>query len=193
MRTEIPRQLVHLSGLLFVILAQSTGRVQAVFYFVLLSLFFLLYSEYVKRQEKKWTNVFRKFESGFRDFVYKFERKDIKNPFTGAFWFYAGCSIALILYPFGIASSACAMLAVGDSLSTLVGKKFGKHKIGKKTFEGSLACFLGSLAAGLFFVAPLIALAGALTACLAELFSKINDNLTIPVVSGLVMLLVSIL
>jgi len=142
MQTELPRQLVHLSGLLLVILAQFTGRRAAILYFALIALFFLLYSYYIKRREKKDNGLFNKFESRFRDFAFSFERKDEKYPLIGAFWFYTGCSLALALYPLNIASSSCAMLAVGDSLSTLIGKKFGRHKIGNKTLEGSIACFL---------------------------------------------------
>ncbi|NIO20381.1 MAG: hypothetical protein GTN76_06480 [Candidatus Aenigmarchaeota archaeon] len=195
MRTELPRQLIHLSGLLFIILAQFIEKEITITYFFVLALFFLLYSEYVKREEKKLTNILNRLEHRFRDLTFKFERKEyLKNPFRGAFWFYLSCAITLFIFPFHIASAACCMLAVGDSLSTLFGVKFGRHKITKnKTFEGSLACFLGSLAVGGFFVNPFLTLVGATGATFAELSTKINDNLTIPIFSGLVIFLFSII
>jgi dolichol kinase len=195
MRTELPRQLLHLSGLLFIILAQFIEREITVVYFFILALFFLIYSEYIKREEKKLSNILNRMEHRFRDLTLKFERKEhLKNPFQGAFWFYLSCALTLLVFPFHIASAACCMLAVGDSFSTLFGIKFGRHKIRKnKTFEGSSACFLGSLAVGLFFVNPPLALAGAVAATFAELSTKINDNLTIPLASGFVIFLFSML
>jgi dolichol kinase len=74
-----------------------------------------------------------------------------------------------------------------------VGKSIGRRKIGSKTLEGSAACFLGSLAGGIFFVNPLLAIIGALAAALAELIPRVDDNLTIPILAGLVMFSVSIL
>ncbi len=185
--------MVHLSGLVFVILAQFIEREMTIIYFSLIALFFLLYSWYVRGQERRLAKYFERFESKFREFFFRFEREDAKNPFTGAMFFYIGCTIAFIFFPFPIASAACIMLAVGDSLSTLVGKKFGKHKIGRKTFEGSLACFFGSFLAGIFFVNPVLSLAGAIASSLTELGSRIDDNLTIPVVSGMVMFLISLI
>lgn len=193
MRTEIPRQIVHLSGLVFIIFAQFIGREMTIIYFSLIALFFFLYSLYVRSQESKLFKSLERFETKFRGFIFRFERKDAQNPFTGVMFFYIGCTITFVLFPFAIASAACAMLAVGDSLSTLIGKKFGKHRIGRKTLEGSVACFFGSLLAGIFFVAPFLSLIGAVASSLTELFPKVNDNLTIPVISGLVMFLVSLI
>ncbi len=193
MRTELPRQIVHLSGLVFVILAQFIGREMTIIYFSLIAIFFFFYSLYVRTQESKLERFLEKVESRFRDFIFRFEREDIRNPFTGAMFFYTGCALTFVFFPFAIASAACAMLAVGDSLSTLIGKKFGKHRIGGKTFEGSLANFFGSLLAGIFFVNPILSFTGALASSATELFPKINDNLTIPIVSGLVMFSLSLI
>ncbi len=190
MDTEIPRQMVHLSGLIFVVLAQLVGRGTTIVYFSMITLFFLLYSWYIKHQEKRF---FETIESRFRDFILKFERKDVSNPFTGAMFFYLGFTLTFLIFPVSLASAACAMLAVGDSFSTLVGMKFGRHRIGRKSLEGSLACFAGSLVSGMFFVPPHISLAGALAACMAELLPKLNDNLTIPLASGFVMFVASLL
>jgi dolichol kinase len=80
--------------------------------------------------------------------------------------------------------------------AAIIGKKFGHTKIlANKSLEGSLACFVACLVIGLFvawlFPAHLtlqIIVIGALTATIVELFSLwIDDNLTIPLISGLVM------
>jgi len=191
MRFELARQAVHLSGLLFVIVAQFVRKEIAVTYFLLIALFFFVYSWYVRTQEKKIASLLGKLEARFRDFTLGFERKNA-NPFTGAMFFYLGCAIAFALFPLPFASAACAMLAIGDALSTVVGVNFGKHKICGKTLEGTIACFFGSLVGGIFFVNIYLAVTGAFFASLAELVPKIDDNLTIPVFSGLAMLLVSL-
>ncbi len=192
MRTELSRQVVHLSGLLFVILAQFVDREVTIITFLTFTVFFFLYSWHVRSQGKKLSRFIHRMESRFRDFALGFEREDVRNPFTGAMLFYAGCTLSFLLFPLPVASAACAMLAVGDSLSTIVGIKFGRHKIGRKSLEGSLACFIFSFAAGSFFVNPFLALAGAVAASLIELFPRIDDNLTIPIISGLVMFLLTI-
>jgi len=194
MERELPRQLIHLSGLLFIVLAQFVGRDVTITYFLIIALFFLLYSEYVKREERKLIRVLNRLEQRFRDFVLRFEREEyLKNPFRGAFWFYFSCALTLLIFPFPIASAACCMLAVGDSFSTLFGVRFGRHRIRRnKTLEGSLACLLSSFVTGLFFVGPFISLPGAFAAMLAELQTKLNDNLTIPLVSGFAMFVVSL-
>lgn len=203
---EFSRQFVHLSGLLFIILAQFVGSLLASFYFLTISLFLLIYSEYVRRQEKRWSRLLHRMESRFRDMVTGLEREDVPRPFVGAFWFYFACGLAFLIYPLSIASAACAMLAVGDSLATILGKSFGRHRIfGSKTLTGSAVMFAASLLVGAIFVAPLIALVGAVAATLMELLPAaralenvrrrgfLDDNFLIPIISGAVMLAVILL
>ena len=199
---EAKRQLVHLSGLLFVFLAQFTDGAVAAFYFFMIAATFLLYSEHVRREKKRIVGLLDMVEKRFHDFVVRFEREGASRPFLGAFWFYVGCGIAFLLFPLAIASAACAMLAVGDSLSTFFGKKCGRHRlIGSKTLEGSAAFFTGAFLASLLFVGPWLALAGSVGAVLAELAPEAgpllaarkrgfaDDNLLIPVMAGFVMML----
>ena len=143
-----------------------------------------------------------KFESKLRELAIKLERKEIERPFLCAFWFYAGCGLAFLFFPLNIASAACAMLAIGDAASTLVGMRFGKHNILKnKTLEGSGAFFLTAFFISLIFVNPVLAFAGSVTATIAELIPGlsitqklrkkhlIDDNFLIPILAGFVMLL----
>ncbi|NEX13771.1 MAG: phosphatidate cytidylyltransferase [Prosthecochloris sp.] len=89
---------------------------------------------------------------------------------------------------------AMAVLGWGDGLAPIVGLKFGKMEykvLCKKTVEGSLAFFAGSLLAGMFFVWLIIPAAFnlstiliiALVATIVEGMSpKEVDNILIPVV-----------
>ena len=110
----------------------------------------------------------------------------------GSHTYYAlGAFICILLFPKDIVICATATLVVGDSIAAIIGKMIGKHKIYKsKTLEGSMACFLSCLVLCWVLVSAPLAVIGAATATLTELFTiKINDNLSIPVVTGAVMTL----
>jgi len=200
MRGEILRQLVHLSGLAFIYIAWLTNKIAAGFLFLMIALSFLLYSEYVMSKERSSKSPLHKMESRLRDFALFFERKEAKRPFTGAFWFYLGLGLAFLLFPLEAASAAGAVLAISDSVSTMVGKKFGRRKIaGKKTLEGTLAFFISGFLVCLVFVNPPASLAATLAATLAELLPEassvsrskfsglVDDNFLIPIISGFVL------
>ena len=93
----------------------------------------------------------------------------------------------------GPVSPLVFFLAFGDTLAALVGMKFPFMKIGSKTLSGSLACFIVCLLIGLIFnfeISLEIILIGAFAATIAELISiKINDNISIPLLSGCAMYL----
>ncbi|NTU97549.1 MAG: phosphatidate cytidylyltransferase, partial [Chlorobiaceae bacterium] len=84
------------------------------------------------------------------------------------------------------------VLGWGDGLAPVIGTRFGKmkyHILSDKSIEGSLAFFVGSVAAGLFFVKlilpesfdPLQIIVVSLIATVVEGVSpKEVDNLTIP-------------
>jgi len=199
---EAKRQLIHLSGLLFVLLAQFTDRLTAAFYFFLIAITFLLYSEHVRKDKRKLVGMLESMEKRIRGFVTSFERQEAPRPFLGAFWFYFGCGAAFLLYSHTIASAACSMLVVGDALSTLIGSRFGRHKlVGMKSYEGSVAFFIGSVLISIAFVNAWLALLGSLAAMISELLPEtgflsnarkkgiIDDNLLIPVIAGFVMVL----
>lgn len=198
----MPRQFIHLSGILFVLLAQFIGSVVSI-YFFMISFILIFWAWHIKSTIENSENVISRLEHGFRDAVMKLERKNVKIPFTGAIWFYIGCGIAFFIFPLHIASAACIILSVGDAFSTIVGKRFGRKRIfGVKTFEGSIAFFISSLFAALLFVSIDIAIIGCLTAMVTEMLlghEKIlknprtrwlNDNLLIPILAALVMFLV---
>ena len=115
---------------------------------------------------------------------------------TGSTWVFVGALITIILIPQPFSLLALFFLAFGDSLAALVGMKFPFIKIGNKTLSGSLACFIVCIFVGVILNFKLsldIILIGAFTATIVELISiKINDNISIPVLSGCAMYLGSI-
>ena len=116
---------------------------------------------------------------------------------TGATWVFTGSLLTIILVPHPFCIVSLFFLAVGDTFAALVGLNYPFFKIGKKTLSGSLACFVTCCIIGLFLnlaIHPTIIVFGAVIAALTELSSvKINDNLLIPIFSGLSMYFTNIL
>jgi dolichol kinase len=202
MKREILRQFVHISGLGFVYLSQFLDKNLSTSLFLLMALSFLIYSWYVRRQMSRTSKLISLVEERARRVLLHLDRDNLPMPFMGPFWFYAGFFLAYLLLPLEIAMASCAILSVGDALSTLVGKTLGRNEyLPGKTAEGSLAFFIGGFLVSLFIVPPTIALMGALIGTLAEpipslkrlrgLYARglVDDNLLIPLVAGLVMLL----
>ena len=201
MQYELHRQLVHLSGVAFIILAQFAGRLSAI-YFLMIAATLFIYSLQIKREWKRM-HMLARMESEFRDAVLKLERHDAPFPFTGAIWFYLSCGICFLVFPLHIASAATIIMAVGDSLSTIIGTKYGKHStVGNKTEEGTLAYFLGGLLC-VFFLPPLQAVFAAGLGALLELVPALrpfrgyrkrgilDDNWLVPIAVGLALLFLS--
>lgn len=127
-----------------------------------------------------------------------FERKeDLEHfPGKGSFFLVLGATFATLIFPEMIALGAITIMAVGDSIATLIGKYVGKirfpfHK--EKSFEGSLtAFFVSTLAASLFVPFPQAMIASLMAMTVESLplkigKIKIDDNLVIPIVAGVVM------
>jgi dolichol kinase len=197
MRTELPRQLVHLSGLLFVLLSIYMGRAPTAALFLSLALFFLAYSLYIRAGRSTPGQLIHKIEYAFRRLFMRFER-ETDRPFLGAFWFYFSLFLVFLLFPMDAALLAGLILSVGDALATMAGKPLGRHEIlPGKSLEGSAAFLAGSLVVCLFFTAPHLALAASLGGLLGELLPGLpslralagrgilNDNLTTPTLAGL--------
>jgi phosphoserine phosphatase/dolichol kinase len=114
--------------------------------------------------------------------------------FTSSPIFYAfGIMLSLLLFPQPVSYASIAILTLGDGFAAIFGRKFGRTTFpfnkGKKV-EGSLFGWLFAFAGSLVFIDPLRALIGATVGILAESMpSPVNDNLVIPLASGLVLTL----
>jgi phytol kinase len=112
-------------------------------------------------------------------------------PGKGAFFFAVSALACIILFPASIVVPALVALAVLDSVTTLAGLRFGRHRIyNGKSCEGTLS----GIAVTVLCLLPFLTLAGALGASVVagiiELFSPIDDNLVIPLGVCLLLMLV---
>lgn len=120
------------------------------------------------------------------------ERPEVINnmPGKGALSFFLGSLLVVLLFGFdaSVASASIAVLAIGDSVSTLVGRNFGRHKIQynpAKSWEGTLSGLVFAAIGASLLLSPELAIIGALGGMLVEsLPLKADDNITIPLGAG---------
>ena len=101
--------------------------------------------------------------------------------------------IILLIFDLEIAITSLIFLVFGDMFGKIFGLAYGRHKIFEKTLEGTLAYF-GSVIIFAYIlytgldVPLLILISGGIAAPLIELLPiGINDNFTVPIISGAVM------
>ena len=112
----------------------------------------------------------------------------------GSTYLLAATLLAFLLFDRDVAVLALLFVAVGDPLAALVGQRYGRARIRKKSVEGSLAFMVGAaqvgwvLIAGGLDISLWVVMSGAAVAALVELLSlPPDDNITVPLVAGAVM------
>ena len=184
--SEFSRKIIHLLNMVvpLVHLYLIEDRMEMLI-FLSLMLIFCFFIEIFRNQY----NILHKFFKKYLHFMMRDSEKE--GEITGATWVFAGSLITIILIPKPFCIVALFFLAVGDTFAALVGMNYPLLKIGRKTLSGSIACFVICCIIGLLFSFGLntsTIIFGALIATLTELSSmKINDNLSIPIFSGLSM------
>ena len=156
----------------------------ALIVFALTSLFILIDLLRMKSLLIKniFTNVFGKM---LRD-------HELKGQFTGATWVMIGSFFTILVFSKNIAIISLIFMSLGDTFAALVGRKYGKISLFNKTLEGFVGGLLPCIIASFYFdILPLhITLMGAFTAMVSEILPiPIDDNFSIPLLSGTVMTL----
>ena len=125
-------------------------------------------------------------------FHFMLRDNETKGQHTGATWLLIGWTITVMLFKMPIAVAALLFLSIGDSFAAIVGKLFPIIRIGNKTLSGTFSGFIASFLFVLFVnqsLLPIVILSGSIVAMVVELIpSRLNDNLTMPISSGLIMM-----
>lgn len=187
MGTELKRKAFHLFSLLYAALFAYGGRERALW---VLGGAFLAVAvvETVRLRNAAFNERLITLFGGIH------REKEAHRP-SGILWTLGGAFLTIWLVPDrDVVLTSLWFLAVGDAAAALVGKKWGHIRIGAKSLEGSAACFLACWVAGTFLLDPPAggripeAAVGAFTAALMEALPlPLDDNLWIPLVSGLVL------
>ena len=114
---------------------------------------------------------------------------------TGSTYLLIGSFLCAWGFGAEIAILALLYLIFGDTIAALVGRRWGRVHMGKKTLEGSASCLF--VCVGIALISPSIptqaALVGALIATLVEWLPwAMDDNLTIPIIAGLAIKLLTL-
>jgi glycerol-3-phosphate acyltransferase PlsY len=120
-------------------------------------------------------------------------RKGEEKKFSTMTIFLISTFIIVLIFEFEIAITSLIFLVFGDMYGKIFGLAYGRIKIFEKTFEGTLAFYgsviiFGYILYTAFNVPLLILISGGIAAPLIELLPiGINDNFTVPIISGAVM------
>ncbi|MEA1985215.1 MAG: SEC59/DGK1/VTE5 family protein [Euryarchaeota archaeon] len=175
---ELLRKGVHLTSVIIILVYAFFGK-QSVLIVLIVYLIVMLFLEYLRLKHRIKVPLFHGL----------FREKE-QHRISGHVYFTIGAIVSIILFNRDIAYACILMTTFGDMSAALIGKTYGRTFItgNGKTLEGSLAEFVVDLFVGYIFIGHwFVVLIMAIAATVVEAtVSKIDDNLVIPVVSGIV-------
>ncbi len=188
LRYEVARKAIHLSSLSIPVIYWFISQELALLLLVPLFFGFFL----IDLLKNFFAPVSVWYHKTFDSMLRAHELKRTKTHLNGATYIMMAALLLVLFFPKIIAVTAFSLVAVSDTLAAIIGKRFGRHRFGLKSVEGSAAFFLSALVVisivpGLNFFIGLIM---AITATLTEAFMirigefKIDDNLSIPLASA---------
>lgn len=108
--------------------------------------------------------------------------------------FALGIAISLLVFPSPIRYVAITILTLGDGCAHIFGRKLGRTPLPfnkGKNLEGSIFGFLFAFLGALIFVDPMRAFVAAAVGLIIEALPlPLNDNITMPLASGTILLLI---
>lgn len=196
---EILRKTVHLFSLSIPVIYIFVSEIFALSVLIPMAIIAVTL-DLLSRNEDSWAN---KFIYGlFGSMLRKHERKKNKLILNGASWVLISAVLTVLVFPKVIAVIAFMILIVSDISAALIGRKWGRTKLGKKSLEGTLAFIISGIlvviVVGVLFNADIYfyiaGTLGAIVGGIAELYAKqlkLDDNLGIPMGVGITMLAVA--
>lgn len=191
MAALILRKLYRLTGIIFPITYYFYTK-SLTLTCILITLTLILVIEYLRLLHPD----FFKKQKIFRFFTLIAKEEETLH-LTSAVPFLIAVFLVVLFFRKNIAITSILFLIFADSVSALIGKKFGKIKIGKKTLEGSLSFLDTCLFVGLLLqFTPLylpwkIILIGSVVASFVELLPlPISDNFTVALFCAFVMTII---
>lgn len=101
--------------------------------------------------------------------------------------------LTLLIFPIPVNYVAIASLTLGDGCASIFGRKFGKTAIPfnkQKSMEGTIVGLFAAFLGTLIFTDPLRGVVAAGIGMTVEVIpSPINDNISIPIISGMILML----
>lgn len=188
---EILRKTTHMCALIipggYYMLQLS--RAQMLMIMIPVSTAMLLIDVARLRQWRFWTSFARRIGGSL------IRHHEMQGDFTGASYILISVCLTVALFEKPIAIAALVFIIVGDTFAAIIGRRYGRHRFYRsKTIEGSLGCLAGTLVSATLLPDINLAVAGtgAVTATIVEAFPMgVDDNISVPLVSGLAMTLMA--
>jgi len=185
-KLEIKRQALHIFLGITIVLLFNFDLINTTFLFILFIIGLILSLSSKKFHIPIIHNFLKIFD----------RKKDLEDfPGKGAVFYILGSFIVTVVFPKDIALASIMILALGDSVSRLIGPYgYLKHPFhNTKFFEGAIAGAISGFFGALFFVSWPQALIASSATMFIEGFDlriknfKIDDNLLIPITAAVIM------
>ena len=179
------RKLVHLSALFVPVLTEVTSKTVVLTAICIIAIVYTL-EELLRLKGRRLPII--------TSFTLRMSRPEETVRFIiRPIYLAVGIILTLVFFPSGIAYASICIVAVGDPVAAYVGGKVGRRPVRqKKTLEGSVAGFIASFLVASIIVSPVVALVGSAGAMLMELLDIPDDNLTMPIAAGALMMLATL-
>lgn len=191
-RDELVRKLIHLFSLSIPVIYYFIPTQTSITILASLTIFALIVDG-GRFVSKSFAKLFYKL---FGFLLRKHELDDQKKNLTGATYVLLSALICALIFPKVIFVTAFTILIISDTMAALIGRKFGKRKFLRKSFEGTLSFFI-SASIVVFFTPkvgnfPMEYVIGFIAAFVGAIVENISygfadDNLSIPISTGITM------
>ena len=172
---EILRKSIHLSNLVVPLFLFFYGRDLALILLTPISIIFITL-DLLRIKNQMVRDIY--------NFFFKSITRDKENKrLTGASYVFMASTITIFLFPETIAIAALMIMSISDTFAAIIGKTYGSIFIREKTIEGSVSFLIASLAIVLLFpdLNIIISILCVFATTIVELYTPINDNLSIPI------------
>jgi dolichol kinase len=197
-RDELVRKLIHLFSLSIPIIYYFIPSSTSISILIGLTIFALVVDG-GRFFSKSFAKIFYK---AFGFLLRKHELDKEKKNLTGATYVLLSALICALIFPKVVFVTAFTILIISDRTAALIGRKFGKRKFLRKSFEGTLSFFISASIVVLFTPKvgdfPMEYMIGFIAAFVGAIVENISygfadDNLTIPISVGVTMWLLYII
>ncbi len=193
-KQEILRKGIHLASLSIPISYIFFTRENMLSFLIPATILFVIF-DILSKKVQFFVNLLLKY---FGQMLRPHEKKG-KGFFNGATWVLISATICVLAFPKIITITGFTILIISDICAALIGRRFGKHGFFDKSWEGTISFIVSAIAIifiyynmfNLPFSYLVIGIIAAVIGGFVEAVSKvikIDDNLSIPISVGLVML-----
>lgn len=191
-RDELVRKLIHLFSLSIPVIYYFIPTSTSITLLAGLTIFAFIIDggRFISKSFAEW------FYKVFGFLLRKHETDNHRKSLTGATYVLLSALICALIFPKVIFVSAFTILIISDTMAALIGRKFGKIKFLKKSFEGTLSFFISASIVilftpkvGNFPMEYVIGFIASFIGAIVENVSSgiVDDNLSIPISVGFTM------